>query len=99
VFATLSVSTNAFGTAIAPSLTAPWNPAFAGLVLYGQGASVDTGQSGLPVAVTDGASTTIEPMPGPALPIYRLYTASVTETTGVTDPGKSYGHAVRLKAQ
>jgi hypothetical protein len=98
VFVTLSASTNASGTAIAPAISVPYNPAFVGMNLHGQGASADAGQTGLPVAVTDGARVTIEPLPGPALPIYRLYTGSVTGTTGVTDPSKNYGQAVRVKS-
>lgn len=95
IFLTLNATASAAGAVFMPQLTVSFDPAFVGVSLHGQGASVDAGQSGLPVAVTHGARVTIAPPP-PQLPIYRVYSSSVQSNTGTTDQSGNYGLALRL---
>ena len=95
IFLTVNATTNAAGTAFMPSLSVPYAPGFVGAQLHGQGASVDPGQNGLPIALTHGASVTIAPMPV-LYAIFRLYASDVAATTGVTDPSANYGLATRV---
>jgi hypothetical protein len=96
-FVTVDATANAAGTATMPAVAVAFAPAFVGAQLHGQGASVDAGQSGLPIALSQGASVTVAAIPV-LHPIYRLY-GGLTETTGVTDTRENYGLAVRLTVQ
>jgi hypothetical protein len=91
-FSAMSSST---GQVALPLLSTTHDPNWAGLKLYLQTLAIDTGQPGLPFALSQGQEATLPGLgPGPA-PIQRIYATSDTATTGSKET-YSYGLVTRF---
>ena len=91
----ISGTTSTAGTLNTPVVTlTPYNPAWAGFPLTAQAASVDATQTGLPVAVSNGITSRIPPLPT-ATPSHRLYSSTLNALTGTL--GTSFSLPTRFR--
>jgi hypothetical protein len=88
------MSTNSSGTGTLPLVSATHDPAWAGLKLYCQTFAPDAGQTGIPLAGSNGTEATL---PGFAVPVNvaRIYASGSSSATSGTI-GRSYGLIVRF---
>ncbi|MCC6671600.1 MAG: hypothetical protein IT458_11095 [Planctomycetes bacterium] len=86
----LTPASAAGNIAISFPVRTPWSPALAGITLYTQAVAPDAGQSGLPIAISNGLRSDTPATGGAgAINVKRIYhTSSVTAATG-TGPSVS----------
>ncbi len=65
-----------------PDLVLPWNASFAGVTLFAQSVAIDSRQTGLPIAVSNGLATTLPPGPPQPLAVKMVVGANPTAPAG-----------------
>ncbi len=92
---TFGFTLSSSGSGTMPTLVTTHDPNWAGLVVYAQTVALDSGQPGIPVALTNGTAVTLPPFaPGP-INICRVYNSSSSSaTTGTL--GSNYGLITRF---
>ncbi len=92
-----TTSHNTTGSITMPDVLVPWNPGYQGAKLYTQAISLDAGQTGLPLALSNGLETVIPAMTPPgSSPIVRIFDLnSATATTAIVNY-YAYGLIVRF---